>query len=207
MSNTAKTLIEALSALQSKMEQPSKNAVNPHFKNKYADLAACMEAVRPHLTGLGLAVTQATRLLDNGFTVLDTTLHHVSGEKITGTYPINPTQNNPQGYGSAMTYARRYALCALLGIVADDDDDGNAASSPATVATKPSKQEPKDAAKEAADNYIAQITAAKTADEITAIMAKVDAGKLAKDKTLADYYQSIVDERDAALDLLARKGA
>ena len=86
------------------------------------------ESARKALAENGLAVTQTTDVGESGEMVMLTTLMHTSGEWIGGVYPIRPTQNTPQGMGSAITYARRYSLSALLGLTADDDDDGNAAS-------------------------------------------------------------------------------
>jgi hypothetical protein len=68
---------------------------------------------------------------------LTTTLRHISGESISGVYPVNPVKNDPQSIGSALTYSRRYSLMAMLGIVADDDDDGNAATQPVKQLLKP----------------------------------------------------------------------
>lgn len=119
-------LVSALIKAQAEIKQPKKNSVNPHFKNKFADLGECMDAVREPLNKHGLVVMQLVTGPD-----LHTTLMHTSGQFITSTYPLNPAQQTPQGVGSAITYARRYALCAMLGLVADADDDGNSASAPA----------------------------------------------------------------------------
>ena len=120
------TLAEALAAAQLEITDPAKDAVNPHFRSRYADLATVLKTVRPVLAKHGIALTQTTQILD-GALVLVTRLHW-RDEELAGYYPINPTKADPQGYGSAMTYARRYALQAIVGVAADDDDDGNAAS-------------------------------------------------------------------------------
>ena len=125
-------LVASLVKAQAVIQQPKKNATNPHFKNKFADLGACMDAVREPLNSNGLVLTQTTRSEKDAegsiTTFLVTTLHHVSGQSLSTEYPLNPVKHDPQGLGSALTYARRYALCALLGLVADTDDDGEAAS-------------------------------------------------------------------------------
>jgi hypothetical protein len=120
------TLAEALAAAQLEITDPAKDAVNPHFRSKYADLATVLKTVRPVLAKHGIALTQTTQILD-GALVLVTRLHW-RNEELCGCYPISPVKADPQGYGSAMTYARRYALQAIVGVAADDDDDGNAAS-------------------------------------------------------------------------------
>lgn len=132
-------LAEALSKAQAEMTAAPMNRVNPHFKSKYADLSAVLDAVRPALTKHGLSVTQTTKLCD-GQLVLTTTLHHLSGESIASEYPL--PIGKPQEMGSALTYARRYCLSAICCIAADDDDDATAAESAGQKAVKPSPVRP-----------------------------------------------------------------
>ena len=120
-------LAQALAAAQAEMKQPGKNAKNPHFGNRYADLNEVITTATPILAKHGLSVTQTTSC-EGGMVVLHTTLMHVSGQWISSSYPVTPVKPDPQGYGSAMTYARRYSLSAIVGLAADDDDDGEAAS-------------------------------------------------------------------------------
>ena len=101
---------------------------NPHFRSRYATLTAVWDACRKPLSDNGLAVVQAFRVDENGMLLLVTKLVHTSGEWMVSEYPVTPQKNDPQGFGSAVTYARRYTLSSLVGVVADDDDDGNAAS-------------------------------------------------------------------------------
>lgn len=124
-SESINELISALVKAQAEIKQPKKNSVNPHFKNKFADLGECMDCVREPLNKNGLVISQLVIGAD-----LHTTLLHTSGQFLTSVYPLNPAQATPQGVGSAITYARRYALCAMLGLVADSDDDGQAATAP-----------------------------------------------------------------------------
>lgn len=128
-SDNIDALAAALSKAQAKIESADKSAANPFFKSRYADLPSVWAACRKALTDNGLSVVQTTDTSENGL-VLETTLLHSSGQWISSLYPINPVKNDPQGLGSAITYGRRYALMALVGVVADDasDDDGNAAS-------------------------------------------------------------------------------
>ena len=108
------------------MKPALKDSTNPHFKSKYADLTSVWEACREALTKNGLSVVQATEF-DGENAWIKTILLHASGESIEGRYPLRPVQNTPQGMGSAISYARRYALAAMVGVVSDDDD-GNEAS-------------------------------------------------------------------------------
>ncbi len=125
-SETIGKLAEALSKAQGSMTAAAKDGKANY--GKYATLDSVWDSARKPLADNGLAVTQATDISEAGDMMLITTLMHTSGEWIGGVYPIRPTQNTPQGMGSAITYARRYSLSALLGLTADDDDDGNAAS-------------------------------------------------------------------------------
>jgi hypothetical protein len=132
-----------------------KDSVNPHFKSRYADLATINRAVMPVLASHGLVVMQPTRI-DGNATIVETYLIHAeSGEYIGSEYPAISDKNNPQSLGSAITYARRYSLCSLLGLVADEDDDANAASpppranppAPAARPAKPNEEPPAEWAK------------------------------------------------------------
>jgi len=104
-----------------------KTATNPHFRSKYVDLAGCVEAVMDALNSEGIALVQRSHQSDNGVNV-ETVFIHESGETMSaGTLHVPAAKHDPQGYGSALTYARRYSLMAACGI-APEDDDGNAAS-------------------------------------------------------------------------------
>ena len=126
-SESVTKLATALVAVQSEMPTLVKSANNPFFKSKYVDLATVMESILPILTKNGLAITQFVSNLD-GQSALTTTLVHTSGEYMSATMPLLLPKNDPQGQGSAITYARRYGAMAALGIVADEDDDGNKAA-------------------------------------------------------------------------------
>ena len=123
--NTSEQIDElagALAKAQGMMENAVMNRTNPHFKSRYADLAAIINAARKALSANGLAFVQT---ISDG--VLHTRLLHTSGQWIASEHPL-PMSGKPQEIGSALTYARRYSLSALLGIAADEDDDANAAS-------------------------------------------------------------------------------
>ena len=123
-------LAAALAAAQGEMTAASKDATNPHFKSRYATLASVWDAIRGPLSQHGLSVSQVLESPENGVGVaVRTMLLHSSGQWIASRYvmPIGD-KLTPQAIGSAITYARRYALSAIVGIAPDDDDDGNAAS-------------------------------------------------------------------------------
>lgn len=124
------TFAEAFLKLQAAIKPAIKDATNPAFRSKYADLGAVWEAVKVPLTDNGFSIIQSPNFDGEGMW-LETMILHISGEKMTGRYPLKPTKQDPQGFGSALTYARRYSISAMLGVIADDDDDGNAASAPA----------------------------------------------------------------------------
>lgn len=130
------TFAEAFLALQHSIKPAIKDATNPAFRSKYADLGAVWEAVKEPLHDAGFSVIQSPDF-DGSDMWLKTTILHVSGEKMEGRYPIRPVKHDPQGVGSALTYARRYSISAMLGVIADDDDDGNAASNSNGKAASP----------------------------------------------------------------------
>jgi hypothetical protein len=108
------------------MGKALKDSTNPAFKSKYADLASVMDACLPALNKHGIAVFQPT-VDDETGRYVQTILAHVSGDKIECRVPLIVSKNDMQGYGSAVTYARRYGLMGMAGI-APEDDDGNAAA-------------------------------------------------------------------------------
>jgi len=118
-------LAKALAAAQAEMKNAPLNRTNPHFKSKYADLAAIRDATVPVLAKHGLSIVQYTKMCD-GTLMLHTRLLHESGEYLEGEYPLPAAYDKPQVMGSAYTYAKRYSWSAMLGVSAEDDDDGNA---------------------------------------------------------------------------------
>jgi hypothetical protein len=111
---------------QAEIKGAVKDATNPHFKNKYADLSSVMDACKGSLNKHGIAIIQLPERCDAGRVALTTKLLHESGEWIASTGEIPVDRNGPQAYGSALTYARRYFLSAMVGVCAEDDD-GNGA--------------------------------------------------------------------------------
>jgi len=129
----------ALVKAQGAMKTVKFDRENSHYRNKYASLASFIDTIRGPLSENGLAYTQTTEIRDGGF-VLVTTLRHVSGQWIGGEYPL-PVAAKPQELGSAITYARRYALSALLCIAADEDDDAEGARTSNQVNAAPAAKE------------------------------------------------------------------
>lgn len=125
MKNIATALVKAQKAFGPAL----KSSTNPHFKSRYADLAACVEAVIDALNDNGIAMIQKCYDCAIGIMV-ETVFIHESGEMLEcGILQVPASKQDPQGYGSALTYARRYSLMAACGI-APEDDDGQAASQP-----------------------------------------------------------------------------
>lgn len=127
MSDEIGELAGALAEAQAELSPAVKNAQNPHLKNRYADIAAVYEAIRETLPKHGLAVSQMVLPHDSKARVR-TLLMHKSGQWIASEclMPIDG-RGGPQGMGSAITYARRYSLSAIVGVVSEDDDDAEAA--------------------------------------------------------------------------------
>ena len=120
-SETIGALAAALAKAQNQISGAVKDAANPFFKSKYADLESVWQACRKPLTDNGLAVTQTSRYTTDGL-MLVTTLLHSSGEWISGEMPVLTKDASPQAQGSGLTYARRYALAAIVGVYQTDDD-------------------------------------------------------------------------------------
>jgi ERF superfamily len=132
---TMKNIASALVKAQRGFAPALKTSTNPHFRSKYVDLAGCVEAVVDSLNAAGIALIQRTSQDDTGVTV-ETVFVHESGEMLEcGKLHVPASKQDPQGYGSALTYARRYSLMAACGI-APEDDDGNAASRKREVVEK-----------------------------------------------------------------------
>lgn len=117
----------ALVAAIGELSNVPKTAANPYFKSKYAPLDAIIDATRPILLKHGLAISQ-TPLFMEGTAGVETTIIHKGGHSTTTTLLLPLKDQSPQGVGGAITYARRYALAAVLGIASEDDDDGNVSS-------------------------------------------------------------------------------
>jgi len=139
-----------------------KDKTNPAFKSKYADLGACIDAVEGALLNNGIAFIQETFEDATGVTV-ETVFMHESGELMRcGKLHVPAAKQDPQGYGSALTYARRYSLMAACGI-APEDDDGNAASKPRAKQSSPARDK-------WIRDWLAAIDATASTGELKALM-------------------------------------
>ncbi|HEY0657260.1 MAG TPA: ERF family protein [Pyrinomonadaceae bacterium] len=141
-SDSIGALAKALSQVQQKLKPAIKDAANPFFKSRYADLNSVWDSCRALLAENGLSVAQVNQASVDGV-IIETVLMHESGEWLSGEVFLPLAKHDPQRVGSAMTYGRRYGLSAIIGIVSDDDDDGNAASQPKAV-NKPYSGKPTD---------------------------------------------------------------
>ena len=152
MKNIATALVKAQQAFGPAL----KTSTNPHFRSRYADLSACVEAVIEGLNTAGIALIQRTSEDNTGVTV-ETVFIHESGEMLEcGKLHVPAAKQDPQGYGSALTYARRYSLMAACGI-APEDDDGNLASRKAPIPTPD------------ITDYLSAIEATSTSDELATV--------------------------------------
>lgn len=120
-------LVSALVKAQAQMKPCAKSGNNPHFKSKFSTLEDVWDCIREPLTQNGLAIVQSLSMIGDKW-VLETKLLHVSGLSESTFTPILTTQAGPQGFGSALSYARRYAIMALVGVSSSEDDDGETAS-------------------------------------------------------------------------------
>ena len=180
-SESIKELANALNKAQSEMSGAKKGSNNPFFKSKYADLAEVINCAKESLHNNGLAISQFPITEDNRAGV-KTILMHTSGEYLCDTLLLPCAKQDPQGAGSAITYARRYAYQSILGIPSEDDD-GNMATRTVktpTNATKPNSQ---------IADAIQALQAVKSGEELKqvwlslpATMHNADAVKKAKDE-------------------------
>jgi len=147
MSGQVDKLFTAMAKAQGEMGYAAKTEENEFYGSKYADLAACFEAIRQPMFMNGLCIIQAPAggiSHDDGYpatVILETVIGHVSGQWISSSLTMRLVRDDPHGVGSAVTYARRYALASMLGL-AQADDDGNAATMPekAPAKKKPAKK-------------------------------------------------------------------
>lgn len=130
-----KALLKALLAAQAEITNPIKNASNPHFRNRYADLSSVLESVQEPLNKHGLVLTQTLKQSDGSVLLVTTLWHAETGESMESWIALNPAKQDPQGYAAACTYYRRLSIKAMCGL-AEVDDDGNEASQPKTAPSR-----------------------------------------------------------------------
>jgi hypothetical protein len=175
-SESIKEIATALKDFQSQMVAIKKDSDNPFYKSKYADIASIIAEIKKPLADNGLSFSQ----FPTGDNEITTILMHTSGEWLEGTFRITPDKNNPQGIGSAITYGRRYALGAVLGL-ATEDDDGESA-------TDHNKEDSLfEKGKKAIDS-------AKTKDRLIVLKDKFNENKTLTDKEKAELV-GIIDKK------------
>ena len=188
---THKNITAALAAAQASMGKALKQSNNPHFRSKYADLGNVMDACMPALNANGIAVVQTVGRDENGMFLTTILRHADSGEFLEdGGMPLIVNKNDMQGLGSAITYARRYGLMAMVGI-APEDDDGNAASAAAP------KQQPKPPAKISAEQW----------KEISDLIERTasDEAKLCAYWKVAELHDLTAQQADQTIAMLTKK--
>jgi hypothetical protein len=192
-----KAIASALVKAQREFGPALKSSTNPHFRSKYADLAACIEAVIGSLNNQGIYLMQLTEEHEGGVKV-STVFIHESGEQMSGGSLFMPaTKQDAQGFGSALSYARRYSLMAACGI-APEDDDGNQATKSAPVA-QAIKATPKPQVD--ADNKPAQLPpVVKGKESQWQLKVTADPGT-----DWADWLHVVVEQTVFALDMCQSK--
>jgi hypothetical protein len=191
----AKTLAEALLNVQKAAPVLTKDGTNPHFKNEYVTLDSLLAAILPVLHANDLVLTQSPTSIDTvteAIPALRTTLRHIpTDDALDSTMPLVLDKATPQGQGSAITYARRYSLASILGLITETDDDGNAASGSRGAKRDPSEAELKkktyDIAKAALDKT------RPTAAEVAKFF-----GVQASDMQEKETLQRLLEEHGAA---------
>lgn len=122
-------LFKGMNTFRSQLKQPAKDANNPFFKSNYVTLEGVQNAIDAAIKNTGLAYTQIVKNDDNGNVGVETIITHESGQYLTtGVLALRPEKSTPQGYGSTITYAKRYQLASAFGVSSDVDDDGNVGS-------------------------------------------------------------------------------
>jgi hypothetical protein len=186
-------LITALCKAQAEFKSALKDATNPHFKKSYADLSAIWEACKDGLHKNGLVVSQQTMGNEQGWHLV-TKVYHTSGGYMESLTPIISQGNDPQKFGSGMTYARRYALAAILGIVTDDDDaEGAMVRNSTNVQQSAPKQPVKVVDAQVVANALKVVTNTNTAEALKTVWENH------KDLHTTEAFKKAVSNRKAEL--------
>lgn len=203
---THDTLAAALAAFQTEVPriEKGKTAQAGKYSYDYADLSDVTAVVLPLLGKHGLAWSAAPTVTDNGF-VLEYQLAHVSGEAITGTYPLPPANTPPQQMGSAITYARRYALCSVTGVApGGDDDDAQAAQQAARHPQNQAQHSPRAPRKAAPSQEVLEEIRARQAELGLSDMQLVEGLKWVTNGAQTDIKTMDASHADALADYLAK---
>ena len=197
----AATLASAMASAFAEIEGATKSAENPAFKQggkaiKYADLTSVIEAIKPALIKHGLFFTQRPQPSEGGVTIA-TVLHHAKGEAMgLGELFVPANRNDAQAFGSALTYARRYALVTAFG-VPTEDDDGNAASRSGVGDNASARSAPALTLNAEQVTKLQMLIKAVGSDEITELRKlNAPAGKRLCDMSVAKFEKAVADMED-----------
>jgi hypothetical protein len=179
-----KNLFAALVQAQSEISAAVKDSTNPHFKSKYADLSSVVSAIKPALSKHGLGFVQVFREASGGV-IIETIIIHESGEQ----FPCGPlfvpaSKQDAQGYGSAITYTRRYSLQTAVGLPSEDDDGNGASKDKGGDQPDPFTHDPV---------VVGKLKTAKTVDELAQAWRDIPVNLRAR-------YTSVKDARKAELE-------
>ena len=191
-SESIKELATSLAKAQGSIKGAIKDSSNPFFKSKYADLASVVEAIRSAFAANGLSYIQTVEPSQADEVRVETMILHSSGEWIScGVLALPVSKVDAQGYGSALTYARRYSLSAAVGVASEADDDGNAA-----VAAKPKLID--------YSKHLAALGAAPTLDDLQKVFTVAyKSAQVANDTQGMHLLTNAKNERKAALQVAA----
>lgn len=196
-SNEIKHISAALLKFQGAVDGVGKSSANPHFKSRYANLETVVDTARPELQAAGIVFMQSGGAIVDGVMAMSTRLIHVeSGEWIQGTMDIALGKRDPQGVGSAQTYAQRYHLMAMLGLPPVDDDGEGAMD---RTNSRPEPEAPKTLVKDQREIWAAmrdEIDACTTLEDLGMLWGS-PAFKAEFKKLKPDWAQQITDHKDA----------
>lgn len=195
----SKSIAAALANAQLSMGKALKQSTNPHFRQKYADLGNVMDACLPALNEVGIALIQPTGEEDGKRYVETIFIHGESGETLSCRVPLIVSKNDMQGYGSAVTYARRYGLMAMAGI-APEDDDGSAAVK-AKPDQKPDSSRPQTQFDATAfvKQSVERIEGCKSLSELQQVWGEVNGNRSNLLKNQIADLEAVKDKRKAEL--------
>jgi hypothetical protein len=207
-SNTIGSVAKALATAQGEIKDAAKDAENPGFKrgnqvSKYATLSSVRAAITPAFSKNGLCVTQYFEPHGDSGVCIITLLAHESGEWIKSKLFLPVSKKDAQGFGSAISYARRYALAAIANVASDDDDDGNEAVKPAKGENKPETKAPPASGIDV-DSLVEALAKAKDDNEMAKAILAV--GRV-KDKLSTEQLKRCTDMRDNRVRELASQAA
>lgn len=198
-STTLGALAKALAAAQAELRDAKKDSTNPHFKNKYASLSSVRDALQVVLPKHGLSTVQTTEPHGDAGVCVVTWLLHESGEWVRGRLFLPVGKKDAQGFGSALSYARRYALAAIVGISSDEDDDAERAVPERRSDKQAADRATVKAASDEAEHVLAaRFDSAKTSDDIARVEG--DAAKAVQAGLLTDVARArLRTKRQAAV--------